>query len=202
MSGMPLKKFFFSESLWQQRDRPPPTHTHVLPWINYRFVHVRNWNTSSLLGILFCLLWQKLQLIQSEQESQTHQYLLMKSSPFINRDLISRHLLIARHVQGTLGNSEPSLSEKLTGPLQWRATTTWSRRSWVGSTSGWYRPCSGTWDLHKWPCWRIMMCMLNTSALQEGGRHLDLEGRAALMHSMRHGHRNLLWALILYKLNH
>ena len=155
MSGMPLKKFFF-QSHYDNREIPP-SHTHVLPWINYRFVHVRNWNTSSLLGILFCLLWQKLQLIQSEQESQTHQYLLMKSSPFINRDLISRHLLIARHVQGTLGNSEPSLSEKLTGPLQWRATATWSSRSWVGSTSGWYRPCSGTWDLHKWPCWRIMM---------------------------------------------
>lgn len=48
----------------------------------------------------------------------------------------------------------------------------------------------------------VMMCMLNTSALQEGGRHLVLEGRAALMHSMRQGRRNLPWALILYKRNH
>ena len=44
----------------------------------------------------------------------------------------------------------------------------------------------------------VIMCMLSTSALQEGGRRLDLGGRAALTESMRQGCRNLPWALILY----
>lgn len=75
-------------------------------WINYRFVHVRDWNTSSLLEILFCLLWPKPWLVQSEQEPQIHQYLLMKSLPFMNRNrnrnrnLIGRRLLIARNSGG------------------------------------------------------------------------------------------------------
>lgn len=44
----------------------------------------------------------------------------------------------------------------------------------------------------------VTVCMLNTSALQEGGGRLDLGGRAALTQSMRQGRRNLPWALILY----
>ena len=162
-------------------ERPPSTPL----WINYRFVHVRDWNTSSLLEILFCLLWQKPWLVvQSEQEPQIHQYLLMKSLPFINRNLISRRLLIARHVRETLGDSAPSPSEKLTGLLQWQGTAAWGIRSCVGPTSGLYRPCWRTWDLHKGPWWRIMMSWHACWTVLPCEGHLDLWGRAAVMRGL------------------
>lgn len=176
MSGMLLR--LFKESPWQQRE------PHF-PWIDYRFVHVGDWNTSSLLGILFCLLWQKPWLIvQSEQESQSHQYSLMKSSPFINRDLISRHLSISRPVQGTLEDSETLLSDQLTClPYDKFQPLEAAGAMWGNSRE--YRPCSRTWDLHTGPWWRttVSWCAPWTVLTCEG--FLGLWGTVGWMRAPR-----------------
>lgn len=53
--------------------------------------------------------------------------LTMKPLPLINRNSISRHLLITRHLQAMLRHS--GTSEKLTDPLWWQVTATQGSRS-------------------------------------------------------------------------
>ena len=114
----------------------------------------------------------------------------MKSSPFINRDLISRHFIDCQARARHSG--------------EFRAITIWEAHRPTAVTSHNHMQQQELSGVHLWVVQTLLrhlgstqmtllenhdviMCMLNTSALQEGGRRLDLWGRAALMESMRQG---------------